>query len=190
MAWKERIYKLTGVGSMLMHNGGLANPLDEYAKEIKKISAKRSKTDADYEEMARLEFMGGLYINGHGPAVPSYVVEATIRDGAKKNREGKTAQSGIIVEEDVILEYDGPRTGDELWNDKRFRNSALVRVGQARVVRTRPQFNNWSATLRVSYEDTVVNARQLDEWMFAAGSLVGIGDWRPKHGRFHVEVVE
>lgn len=52
---------------MLMHNGQLADPSNEWARAIKEISGKRAKTAADYEEMARLEWLGSLYLNQHGP---------------------------------------------------------------------------------------------------------------------------
>jgi hypothetical protein len=87
------------------------------------------------------------------------------------------------------IEYDGPRTAQELWEDDRFRFSSIVRVGQARVNRMRPIFNDWSAVVTLNVEDTLIDPARVTEWLVAAGNQVGIGDWRPQYGRFTVERV-
>lgn len=85
------------------------------------------------------------------------------------------------------LEYEGPRTAEELWADEQYRFVALVRVGMARVARTRPIFNQWSCVIDINVETTLVNPSRVDEWLQAAGTQVGLGDWRPQHGRFQAE---
>lgn len=148
------------------------------------MSAKKAKTDADYEELARLEFMAGLYLSPEGPVIPSFVIEALLVGAAKKVREGNEAKAGMYGPENAALQYDGPRTADELWADESFRYMAIVRVGTARVARCRPVFNNWSAVVKVSVETGVVNPARVDDWMAIAGTQIGVGDWRPKFGRF------
>jgi hypothetical protein len=39
-------------------------------------------------------------------------------------------------------------------------------------------------------ETTVVNPGRVDEWMTIAGTQVGLGDWRPQHGRFIASRIE
>ena len=58
---------------------------------MKEISSKRKKVDADIEEMAKIEFCGSLYMAKEGPVIPGMMVEAAVRGGAKKTREGKDA---------------------------------------------------------------------------------------------------
>jgi hypothetical protein len=82
------------------------------------------------------------------------------------------------------LEYDGPRDPEGLWAAETFRHVAIVRVQMARVARTRPVFNEWAADVSLNIEDSLVNPAQVDAWMNVAGSQVGLGDWRPQHGRF------
>jgi len=170
-----------------MHNGQTADPSNRWAKALKQVSSKRKKTDADYEEMARLEFAAGLYMDKGGPVLPSYLIESMIVNAAKKVREGPMAKSGCFCLNHARLEYDGPRTVDELWADEEYRFSAIVRVGMARVARMRPIFHEWAATITLSIEDEVVNIARVDDWMQIAGTQVGIGDWRPKFGRFTAE---
>ena len=67
-----------GGSPLVMHNERLADPLDEYVRDIAKLSRKRQKTEADHLEIARLEFLGGLYLNGDG--VPSVAAVALLDD--------------------------------------------------------------------------------------------------------------
>lgn len=47
--------RLTGDRPLLMHSGRLADPLDEIARNLGKVTGKRMKTAADHEEIARVE---------------------------------------------------------------------------------------------------------------------------------------
>lgn len=190
MAWKTVSYKLTSACPMIVHNGQTADPLNKLAKALKQVSSKRVKTDADYEEMARIEFAAGLYMGKDGPIIPAANIDAMLINGAKKTKEGVAAKSGVFTVNHAVMEYDGPRTVEELWADDRFRFSAIVRVGQARVARMRPIFNEWSAVVQLNVEDSVVNPARVHEWLVTAGSVVGLGDWRPQHGRFDVEKLD
>ena len=49
--------RFQGVSPLLCHNGQTADPRNAYSKAIKAISGKRKKTDSDYDEMARLEWL-------------------------------------------------------------------------------------------------------------------------------------
>ncbi len=46
---------------MLQHNGQTADPLNEFAKELKKVSGKRNKTDEYHALMGEIEWRAGLY---------------------------------------------------------------------------------------------------------------------------------
>ncbi len=153
------------------------------------ISSKRAKTDADYEEMARLEFLAGLYMGPEGPVIPSYMMDATLINAAKKSKEGVIAKTALFCTDHAPLIYDGPRVAENLWQDERFRYSSIVRVQNARVARMRPRFEKWSAIVTLEYEPGLVNLSRIDEWLQVAGSQVGLGDWRPQHGRFSAQRV-
>lgn len=182
--WQPLKYELTSSAPLIMHNGQTADPLNKWAKSMKLISSKRGKTDADFEELARIEFMAGLYLNEDGPILPSYLIDAMVINGAKKSKEGTLAKSSCFCLEHASLMYDGPRTAAELWDDEYFRFSKLVRIRNVRVVRMRPIFNEWSAIITLNIEDTLVNPSRIDEWLTAAGIQVGLCDWRPQYGRF------
>lgn len=184
MATRTLSYHLSSTSPLLLHNGQLVDPLNKWSKAMKSISSKRKKTDADLEELARLEFLGSLYLTANGPAIPVNNVMAMVIAAAKKHREGDLAKTGVIVDDHAVLEYDGPRTPDDMWKDERFRDSRPVRVGQARVIRTRPVFENWSTTITLTIDDEIVNPSRVDDWMNTAGRIVGFCELRPIMGRF------
>lgn len=190
MAWKTLKYRLTGDAPLIMHNGALANPLSSASKQLKQVSSKKKKTDADFERMAEIEFKAGLYMDGAGPVIPGENVEATIYAAAKITREGKVAKSACFVPTHAPLVYDGPRDADGLWHDERFRNCVGVKVNMSRVMWTRPIFQKWETTIAVEYESSVVNEEQVDRWVHAAGTQVGLCDWRPRCGRFTATKVD
>lgn len=186
MTYKSLKFKIAGVSPLLMHNGRLADPLNEFSQAIKKISGKRSKTDADHMELARLEWYGGLYLSDGLPCIPGEVLEATIISAARKSKRGKQAQSGVVCPGNFKLVYSGPTDLEQLWADPIFRLAVCVRVGNARIVRTRPIFSEWSSEVEVMFDDQVLNEREVRDTLKIAGDSVGLMEWRPKFGRFEV----
>jgi len=171
-----------------MHNGQLADPLNPFSKRIAALHGKRgqNKTDADIIEMSRREWDGSLYTSNGVPCIPADVLEAMLVKGAEKKRKGKQAKAGLIVEQDALLIYDGPKDINELWEAGTFSFRCGARVTQNRVQRTRPRFDEWSLEFKVSYLPSLLNADDLRSFLIVAGQEIGLGDWRPKFGRFTV----
>lgn len=188
--YEQVTLKLTGVTPLIVHSGQLADPLNKFSKAIKQVSSKRKKVDADYEEMARLEFLGGLYLRDSRPCMPGVALEAMMISAAKKVKRGMDFKSGLMIDDSPFIEYDGPTDPNGLWEDERFRIVAGVKVGQARVMRTRPQFPDWSLEFTASYIDQLLDRRTVEEVAIIAGWQIGLCEWRPKFGRFKVDVVK
>jgi len=183
-------FQIVGVAPLLMHNGRLADPLDNIVRQIKEVSGKRHKTDADHEEMARLEWLGSLYLHDGEPCIPSDVLEAALigrGSAARKQKMGKQAAAGLMVFDNAPLEYEGPRDPHEMWKMEEFRFRCRVKIGQASVMRTRHIFKDWAANVTVMYNPDVINSDDVKLWMDIAGAEVGLMDWRPKYGRFEVK---
>ena len=67
---------------LVCHNERLADPLDEYVRAIQAIAKKRGKAEADHAEIARLEFLGGMYTNGNGPMLPAWnIIRCLVGEG-------------------------------------------------------------------------------------------------------------
>jgi len=178
---------IRGVCPLLMHNGALADPLDERTISLAAVTGKRFKTQADHEEIARREWYGSLWLNDKLPCLPQEAIEAAFVKGAiTRTKRGDAAKAGFVVNEPAMLVYDGPRDLAELWEDKRFRLRKGVRVKRGRPMRTRPRFPVWSATISATFLITELNRSEVVDFMKIAGAVRGIGDWRPKYGRFEV----
>ena len=183
----------TGLRPLVMHNGRLCDPLDPIAKQIAEITAKGSKkrTTADLERLYRLEWEGGLYHDPvKGPFIPSENIEACVRDGAKKSRRGEDVKACVFVQDPiVVLNYAGPRDMDGLYNRGSpkfcFRRSVVIKG--SRIIRMRPIFQEWSIAFTVEYDDSILSAEDMATAMVNAGTLCGLGDARPKFGRFLCE---
>ena len=118
------------------------------------------------------------------PCVPFQMMEASLIEGAKKHKRGPAAKAGIIVEAHTPLLYDGPRKPEELWEDERFRIRVSAKVGTSRVMRTRPFFAVWSLEPVVKYLPDLLNGAEVEAFVAAIGLQIGLGDWRPRFGRF------
>lgn len=190
MGWQVSVYRLTGDAPLVMHSSALVNPRGKLTKALKDVSGKRKKTDADHERMAEIEFFASLYMDDNGPCLPGENIEAAIYEAARKTKEGKIAKSALFVPDRASLQYDGPRDEAGLLADDSHVLCVPVKVGQARVMRTRPIFSKWSADVEVRWESDIVNQSQVDGWVQTAGLQVGIGDWRPRYGRFQAKLLK
>lgn len=180
--------RIKGITPLLMHNGALADPTNPIVRAMKKISAKRTgKTDDDILELARLEFMGGLYLDEKGePCIPGENIEATLVEAARQTKRGKKATSAFIVEGNPVLNYEGPHDADSLWADTRFRFYKGVKLnGKVRIMRMRSIFRSWAVSFTLHYETDTLDLEAVRDILETAQG-VGLGDWRPKYGRFEV----
>jgi len=177
---------LTGRFPLLVHNSRLSDPLDPIAREMKKANGKRMKTDEDFERVARLEFAGSLYMDEDiGPYVPGENIQRCLVDAARISKLGVKVTRGVFIDTDVNpLAYPGPRTVDGLWADEQFRHRASVKVGMQRVMRCRPIFRQWQVQAHGLLDESQLNFDDLAAVAESAGMFIGLGDWRPRFGRF------
>lgn len=199
---QEIKFKLTGKTPLLMHNERLAIPIDPYAQLIAKLAAKRKKKICDYEEIARIEWEGGLYLTDGIVQLPAHMVEASIVAGAKMNKKGTAFKSGAMLGEICYpLKYNGPQIRmtngvAEIPNPKLdkvyplYRDQRNVKIGKAKVFRTRPRFITWAVTFDIVFDNAIIEDGDLRLAVANAGNYKGIGDYRPRFGRFDAEVIE
>jgi len=187
--------KWTGIRPLIQHNGQLQDQLNSFSKAIKEINRKGSRrmTDDDHRRMRRLEWEGSLYFDPEvGPYIPQDNVMSCLCEGAAKFRKRKDFEAAVILLDDVIpLQYDGPRTIDGLFADERFvfLKGAQVNMG-SRTMRCRPRFPQWSIEFSLEYDSEVLNRDDLARAALEAGLRVGLGDYRPRYGRFLPDIIE
>lgn len=180
---------ITGVTPLMMHSEQLADPTHPITKALKKLTAKRQKTEEDHLAVKRCEWEGGLYVDTKGaPAVPVDWVLAVLLAGAKKSKQGPLAKAGIFAGmiDRFPLDYPGPKIVTEMWEDGRFCDYRGVAIGQAKVMRARPVFPGWSLKFNVDYDPETIDGDTIETALVKAGQLLGMGDYRPRFGRFIV----
>lgn len=175
-----------GGAALLMHNERLSDPLDPFAKSVKEISGKKTKTETDHIELARREFLGGFYTNENGPCLPAANIIRCLQEGAQRHKKGKDVLRGIFpLLQTADLSYEGPRDPEELWKSREtFASRKGMNVMGKKVMRTRPLFTDWTCELPVEIDPVIFNFDTVTLVWADAGKYVGIGDGRPVTGRF------
>lgn len=188
--------EITGTAPMLMHAPTLVDPMHRLTKDLKKITSKVSRAVIDEDHVAkyRIQFEAGLYFDAdQGPYLPGLNIAKSLLEAARLSRSGKKIERGLIVISPINpLVYDGPRDLSGLWADPRFQRRMPVNGnpsrGKSMVMSCRPIFNTWSVTATALVNPSVLNREDLQQAADAAGQMIGVGDWRPWHGRFTAKV--
>jgi hypothetical protein len=178
---------IEGVKPMLMNAPTLIDPLHPLKLQLADITSKQKKTIADHERMARIEYAGHIYIDDElGPYIPTANIKKCLTDSATRWKLGKAVTRGVFFEDmKVALEYDGPRTTDELYDEgfvdvRPIKNSGM---NAGRTMRTRPCFDQWSLTATFSMDPHEIGVDQMALVLERAQKL-GLMDYRPEFGLF------
>lgn len=185
-----------GGGTLVMSNSRLADPLDPFTRALKTLTGKKSKTDADHLEIARLDFIGNMHtdpvipdpgqVNGQVPVLYADNFLRCLYHGATRTKRGEDVKRGVLpLAGHGTLEYEGELThAEEMWRDGSYALRAGVVVSKRMVYRTRPVFTDWQASLAIEVDPVIFNRDALEACWAAAGRYEGLGSWRPRHGRF------
>lgn len=178
--------KLNSLHSLLMHNNQTVDPMNKFSIELKKFTSKKKKTEEDHIAISQLQWRAALYYeDGIGPVIRAEMIEACIREGAKMSKKGTHVKMGIRCIEDYIpLEYDGPKDIEGLMANDKYRDCRVGVIQRSSVLVTRPRFDRWSLTFELEYDDNIFDESELKEIITKAGLYKGIGDYRPRYGRF------
>lgn len=182
---------LLGTGPLLMHNAQLSDEFNPYTKAIKALTSKGTRqTEDDRWEKRRLEYLGSMYFDAKiGPYIPGQNIQRSLVDAARITRAGKTIERGVVINGLMIpLSYTGPRDPEVMFKDENFVNSASVKVQTSRITRVRPMFKEWELTTELSYDTDIIDLESLTDIAARAGASIGLGDWRPRFGRFEATV--
>lgn len=181
-----------GISPIILHSCQCVNPLHPLTLEMKKITSKRKKTEEDLIQLSNLEWESGLYWNDEiGVYIPAENIEATIREGAKASKNGKAIVKAFRCNTLMPkLEIGEDLTKEQMMNDNRFRDVRMMKVQQARVMRTRPRFNTWDLSFEASYDEKIIDFETLINAIEYAGRYTGLCDSRPKYGQFVARITE
>ncbi len=180
-----------GTRALLMHNGRLADPTNTFTRALKTLTSQRNKTEATHEEIKKVEWLAGLYTDrDNRPALTEDMVLGCGIKGAKSMKKGEAMKAAVLGAAPFFpLEFDGPLDLTELYETGRFCDYRGVVVQRARTMRARPRFDDWKLTVTLLVDEEAINPREVLAAYQYAGRLVGLGDFRPRFGRFEVELV-
>lgn len=185
---------ITGTTPMLQHSDAGVNPEHPLSKALSLITSKSAskRTEAENEEMRRLEWLLGLYTDGEQVVYPTANVVRCLNEAGKVTKEGKKVTRGLSLDGiEVPLEFaqNGHGSVEDLFKDPVFVDMRSVGIGQKRVMRTRPRFMPWALSVAGELFDDVMDIADLDRVAQLAGRAIGLGDNRVNgFGRFTVTV--
>ena len=184
-------FKIVGTRPLLMHADIFSDPLNALTKAHKQMTGKRKKTDEDHEVIAKSEWRGGLYWDEElGPYLPGVNIEAAMIEGGKLAKMGTTLKRSVEVLNDRCkLIYEGPRDIEGLWA-KGFYDARSVKIQKNRVIRYRPVFYKWSTECELVFDPESIDRSSVVKALEDGGTFCGVGDYRPKFGRFAVEIAK
>lgn len=181
---KEAAFRIIGLTPLLQHStAGMSQ--DGMQQTL------RTKSD---NLTGREEAEVGTYRDDEGYLVmPTVALQRSLYKAASGRKVGKhtarLALAGVIQTREFVRLID-PESEDLVKDfdvDTRF-----VKIGTARVPRSRARINSWAIDFTVEYDDDLINETAIRELLAIAGKVVGLGDYRPEtgggpFGRFEVQ---
>ena len=166
--------EITGIASLLQHR----YPIEEQGENKKKSAKKVYVPEEEAEKACYRDETGFLF----EPA--EHIFGALTRTATgfifdKRKTYKDVVKGGVLVEPEQIS------LGVKKWDEIDTRRAVVQRSA---VVRYRPKFNKgW----KMSFNITILDDENIDETVLKdildkAGASCGIGDYRPRFGRFQV----
>ena len=203
MALYKVLGTLEGTTPVQLQNPMYQHPSEPLYKIRTPISKKRLKTEEDHITLSRLDFLmschwqvgdkdGDCTVDSNGnvtftgfknPYMPAEMLRKSIRNSAKalNNRKGSAFDRGVTVTEDMLLDYDGKKDCNGMWNDKLYvrlrgeRNGNLIWI-------TRVKIPEWSVNFSLTCDTSQVELTELETMLKASGKYSGVGSYRPENG--------
>lgn len=180
-------FQVTGISALLMNNpiGILLQP------EPGAIGVKTNYGTPE-EQARKVEYRdakGNLYL-------PSIQFRKSILFACAGRKSGKMSAKKIVsasvfnVDDKTTLI--NPDTGKPLTTWTVDTQPAVVNHG--RIARSRPRLDRWGAIVTFAIDKAFINERQVLELFQLAGTLSGVGDYKPANtgpfGQFEVELLK
>jgi hypothetical protein len=152
----------------------------------------------DYESRTWME--KGWYDEKGFMQIPPMAIANSIKEAAKylsiqipgkgKSTYTKHFEAGILINDLLTL----PVTRDTVRKNSVYANSDGVKGSGKRVMRFFPTCDKWSGEITVHIMDDIITRPVFEQVIYTAGSLIGIGQFRPRNGgyfgRYNAEIIE
>lgn len=184
--------QITGVSPLLQHRYPMAT-LEEMAS-----GATKKTGTPDYTQ----EWRKALYVNNNGVFQPASHIEGAlvkaavaykIKGGGRKTYKDLFRAAVFVTPEEIPHNIPEPKELDTDADKELYLDMRPVVIQRSRIVRIRPALKSgWQLDFEIEVLDEQIATDLVHDVLSHAGKVVGIGDYRPKFGRFivtHFEVL-
>ena len=179
--------RVKGISPLMQHRF----PMPDYETTTK--SGQVSTGEKKWHE----EWREALYVDKDGEVFqPATHFESAMLKAASsfkiRGKRGKTykdlfAMAVIVSPDEIPHNVKMPDTLTTDADEQLYIDQRPVKIQKARVVRTRPTFKTgWELEFEIQVSDDELQSDVVYEVLSMAGKSVGIGDYRPRFGRFQV----
>lgn len=184
--------EITGTTPYLQHSIQGVDPDLPITREIKAITAKKSKmTEEDRRQVEKLEWFSGLYQDTEGNlVVPVRNLKKCFIDSGTISRDGKNVARALsFTALDTPLVHSGNGNLEAMFESKKFTSRLAVGIGKSRTMRVRPEFMPWGLEFQAFLFEEAMDVDVFTRVVERAGVTIGLGDNRTNgYGRFTAKV--
>lgn len=185
-------FHLQGVSPLILHNIEASDPLNEWSKQLSKISSKKKKTEEDHAEMERIQWFSGLYTDHYikGVVMPTKCLRKAFIVGARARKLGKHVERGLKFHDMAVpIIHNGPNDFEKLHQNSSYHSRESVKIGNSRIMRVRPKFSKWEIQANASLDTDLMDLDELQNIAEYTGRIEGLCDNRINgFGRFQVKI--
>jgi hypothetical protein len=167
--------KIRGIVPLLQHRYVFKDELDE--KATKKTGCK------DYSDEWKKSLYYDEKIGIYQPA--SHIESAMIKAAVNFQIPGKGKKTYKDLFKSAV--FVSPECIPHNKKEPDFIDKRLVRVNGSGVERLRPAFKDWILEFNIQVYDEQLDNDVVLQVLTHAGRFIGIGDFRPRYGRFSIE---
>jgi len=155
--------KITFLTNAIYSNPRAMDPLDDDVKALKRITGKKKKVDADHKEIYFRQWIISLYTLDGKLVVPGKWVGKGLQIVARREKAGKDVEKGLLTIDDAVLNYEGSKKLEKLYEDKKFR---WIRPGArgVMIVNAVIPVGSWFET-EIEYDENIFDERKLLAWL-------------------------
>lgn len=156
----------------------------EQEAELERTAKKKSNRPSRQEELTRAEYRapnGELYF----PA--EWFYQSLLKASGEFQIAGRGKKSyRDFIKSTIVITPDAIGLGTKDYSvDGR---AVVIRATKGRVLRYRPHITSWSIDFTITLlDEDLIADDTLHQILVRAGQTVGVGDYRPRYGRFIVE---
>lgn len=196
--------EFTGIRPLIMANPQTIKISNPFATEGRRLNRefkrfRRKEDDHKLFELEALQIRNDWESSAYWDKskcmffLPDSVLLACMREGGAASRKGKDIDRCVIITEtEAYVQCKKFKSLDEAFKDPAFRLEGPCKIPPKKgnlIWKARCMIpTGWSLQFSIEFDEDTIAEKSMIEILEAAGK-VGVGGWRPKFGRFLVEIL-